>query len=168
MVTPLPAWLLLGAVALQRAVELLIARRNTAALKARGAVEVGAGHYPVIIVLHVTWLAALAAWIAWMRPSLSLPWTLLFLAVELARVWVMVSLGRHWTTRIIILPGAPLVRDGPYRFLRHPNYAVVIAEIAILPLALHGPAIAIVFSIANAAVLLIRLREEEEALKIWS
>ena len=168
MASTLPAWLLLCAVAAERAIELPIANRNTAALKARGAVELGASHYPAIVIVHVAWLLALAAWIWWTKPSLSVLWTSLFLTVEILRVWVMISLGRYWTTRIITLPGAPLVRRGPYRFMRHPNYAVVVAEIAILPLALHAPVIAAVFSLANAIVLVIRVRVEKEALKARS
>jgi methyltransferase len=119
----------LALVALQRLGELLLAQRNTARLRAEGAVESGRGHYPLLVGLHLAWLAALALLIpADTRPV----WPLLglFVAAQAARVWVIASLGRFWTTRIIALPGAPLVRRGPYRFIRHPNYLVVAVEIA--------------------------------------
>jgi len=91
-------------------------------------------------------------------------WLLVFLVLQGLRAWTLATLGRRWTTRIIILPGAPLVANGPYRFVRHPNYLVVIGEIACLPLALRAPLIALAFSLANAAVLAIRIRAENAAL----
>lgn len=157
------AWLVLVLVANQRLGELVIAERNTRALRARGAVEVGAGHYPLIVALHLTWLVAIAACLP-PRPEANL-WLLgLFALLEAARVWVLTSLGPFWTTRIITLPGAPLVRRGPYRFLRHPNYLVVIGEIACLPLAFGEVRVALIFSLLNAAVLGWRIRAEEAAL----
>lgn len=129
---------------------------------ARGAVEVGAGHYPLIVGLHGAWLAGLWA-LGWNQP-ISLPWLALFIALQLLRVWVIATLGERWTTRIVVLPGAPLVRRGPYRFLDHPNYAVVVAEIAVLPLAFGLIGYAILFSFLNATVLWIRIRAETRAL----
>ena len=124
---------ILALVTLQRLGELVLAQRNTRRLLAQGAIEVGANHYPLIVGLHGAWLAGL--WVlAWDRP-VSLPWLAVFAVLQLLRVWVIATLGRRWTTRIIVLPGAPLVRRGPYRFLSHPNYVVVAAEIAVLPLA---------------------------------
>ena len=157
------AWLILGVVAAQRLGELFLARRNTAALIERGAVEVGAGHYPLIVALHAAWLAS----IAWFLPD---PhtfniWLLgLYLIVQALRAWTLASLGPYWTTRIFILPGAPLVRRGPYRYLRHPNYIVVVLEIAILPLVFGEVAVAVIFSILNAAVLSWRIRQEDAGL----
>ncbi|MDP2009554.1 MAG: isoprenylcysteine carboxylmethyltransferase family protein [Phenylobacterium sp.] len=150
-------------VTLQRLGELVLANRNTARLKAQGAVEVGAGHYPLIVVLHAAWLAGL--WVlAWDRPVV-LGWLLVFLVLQALRVWIIASLGGRWTTRIIILPQAPLVRRGPYRIISHPNYVVVAGEIAVLPLAFGLPVFALVFSILNALVLSVRIRAEGAALR---
>lgn len=153
-----PAILLLAAVTLERLAELWLARRNTAALLANGAYEVAPGHYPVIILLHTVWLAGLWA-IGWSAP-LNVGWLAVFLALQVPRAWVLATLGGRWTTRIIVLPGAPLVRRGPYRFITHPNYLVVIGEIAVLPLCLGLPWYALVFSVANLAVLGVRVRAE--------
>jgi methyltransferase len=153
---------LLLLVAAERLAELWLARRNTAALLTAGGHEVAAGHYPAIVLLHASWLVALW-WLARDHP-LQWGWLAVFLLLQGLRVWTLATLGRRWTTRIIILPGAPLVTNGPYRFLRHPNYLVVIGEIACLPLALRAPIIAVVFSLANAAVLTIRIRAENAAL----
>lgn len=150
-------------VTLQRLGELVLAKRNTARLKAQGAVEVGAGHYPLIVVLHAAWLVGL--WLlAWDRPVV-LGWLLVFLVLQALRVWIIASLGGRWTTRIIILPQAPLVRRGPYRLISHPNYVVVAGEIAVLPLAFGLPVFALVFSILNALVLSVRIRAEGAALR---
>ena len=118
---------LLGFVTVERLAELFLARHNTARLLSRGAVEFAPGHYPLIVVLHAAWLAGL--WLlAWDRP-IQWAWLVLFAALQVLRLWVLATLGERWTTRIIILPGAPLVKRGPYRFLSHPNYAVVVGEI---------------------------------------
>jgi methyltransferase len=157
-----PAVVLLALVTAQRLAELWFARRNTRALLASGAVEVAPGHYPLIVLLHALWLAVL--WlIGWSSP-LNRSWLVVFLALQVLRVWVVATLGRRWTTRIIVLPGAPLVGTGPYRFLSHPNYLVVIGEIAALPLCLGLPWSALVFSAANVAVLAVRIRAENAAL----
>jgi methyltransferase len=157
-----PAAFLLALVTAERFFELWLARRNTAALLARGAFEVAAGHYPLIVALHACWLAGL--WlIGWARPLESF-WLVVFLLLQAFRVWVLGTLGPRWTTRIIVLPGAPLVTAGPYRLLSHPNYVVVIGEIATLPLCLGLPWYALVFSVANLAVLAIRIRAENAAL----
>jgi len=153
---------LLALVAGERLAELWLARRNTAALIAAGGYEVARGHYPVIVLLHAAWLASLL-WLA-RDHRLNYGWLLVFLVLQGLRAWTLATLGRRWTTRIIILPGAPLVANGPYRFVRHPNYLVVIGEIACLPLALRAPLIALAFSLANAAVLAIRIRAENAAL----
>lgn len=157
------AWLILALVALQRLGELAIANRNTRALMAQGAVEVGAAHYPLIVGLHLAWLIAIAAALPH-PPRVSYPLLAVFILLQAGRVWVLASLGRWWTTRIITLPGAPLVRRGPYRFVRHPNYLVVTGEIAVLPLVFGEVWVAVAFSALNAAVLAWRIRAEEAAL----
>lgn len=156
-------WGLVGLVALQRLGELLYARHNTRRLLAEGGVEVGAAHYPLIVALHAAWLTALLLLVPADRPPVW-PLLLLFLALQAARLWIMISLGRFWTTRIITLPGSPLVRRGPYRYLRHPNYLLVSAEIALLPMVFGAWPIALAFTLANAALLAYRVRVEDTAL----
>ena len=157
------ALVVLTLVTLQRLGELVLARRNTRRLLARGAYEIGVSHYPLIVALHAAWLTGL--WLfGWVR-AVSLPWLALFVVLQLLRVWVIASLGGRWTTRIIILPNAPLMRRGPYRLVSHPNYAVVVAEIAALPLAFGLPGLAVLFSILNAIVLWVRVRAESQALR---
>jgi methyltransferase len=153
---------ILAFVTVQRLIELVIARSNTRYLMARGAIEIGRGHYPLLVVLHAAWLAAL--WWYGRQAPVNLVLFALFMVMQALRVWVLATLGRRWTTRIIVLPGAPLVAGGPFRLLRHPNYCVVVAEIALLPLALGLPWLAVLFSILNALVLTIRIRAENEAL----
>lgn len=157
------ATLLLALVTLERLAELWLARRNTAALLAKGGVEVAARHYPLIVALHAFWLACLwvLGWDAPVHPG----WLALFVLLQVARVWVLATLGRRWTTRIILLPGVPLIATGPYRWLSHPNYAVVVAEIAVLPLCLGLPLIAVIFTLGNAAVLSLRIAAENAALR---
>jgi methyltransferase len=157
-----PAALLLGLVTAERIAELFLARRNTAALLAKGAVEVAPQHYPAIVLMHVLWLASL--WIFGATRAINPAWLAVFLAILVLRAWTLMTLGPRWTTRIIILPGAPLVTNGPYRFLSHPNYLVVVGEIAVLPLCLGLPWLALVFSAANAILLSIRIRAETGAL----
>ena len=149
---------------LQRLIELAIANRNTRALLAEGAYEVGRGHYPAIVFLHTAWLAVLWAFgLAGLTQLV--PWAAIaYLAVQGLRLWTMLSLGRYWTARIIVVPHAPLVRRGPYRFMRHPNYLVVVLEIALLPLALGSWPLALGFSIVHAIVLAWRIRAEETTL----
>lgn len=149
-------------VALQRLAEVFYARHNTRRLIAGGAVEVGGGHYPLIVLLHLSWLAAL---LLYATPQAAVDWRLvgLYGLLQLGRVWIYFSLGRYWTTRIITLPGVPLVRRGPYRFCRHPNYLIVAAEIAVLPLAFGAWEIAGLFSLLNGAVIAWRIRVEELA-----
>jgi methyltransferase len=154
--------LVLALVTLQRLAELALARRNTARLKARGAVEVGAGHYPLIVALHAAWLAGL--WLLAWTIAPSLVGLAIFVVLQMLRLWVLASLGRRWTTRILVMPGAPLVRRGLYRFMAHPNYAVVAAEIAVLPIAYGLYWYALAFSLMNAAVLVVRIKAENEAL----
>jgi len=155
---------LLLLVTFQRLVELVIASRNTRALLAEGAYEVGRGHYPAIVFLHTAWLVVLWTFLLFGLTQFQSWATILYLAVQGLRIWTMASLGRYWTTRIIVVPHAPLVRRGPYRFLRHPNYLVVVLEIALLPLALGSWPLALGFSIVNAILLAWRIRAENLAL----
>jgi methyltransferase len=156
------AAIILLLVTLQRLGELVIARRNTERLMARGAIEIGAGHYPLVVALHAAWLAVL--WLYGRDQDVNLAALAAFVVLQGLRVWILVTLGPRWTTRIIVLPSEPLVSAGPYRYLSHPNYAVVAGEIAMLPLALHLPWIALIFSVLNACVLAVRLRAETHAL----
>jgi methyltransferase len=157
-------WGVLALVAAQRLWELWLADRNTRRLLAEGGVEVGAGHYPLFIVLHGSWLAAIAIATPW--TAVPNPWLLAaYVALQAGRLWVIATLGRFWTTRVITLPDAPLVRRGPYRFVRHPNYLVASLEIAILPLAFGQIGVALVWSLANALLVGWRIHVEDRALK---
>jgi methyltransferase len=151
------------AVALERGAELLIARRNSARLFAAGGVEHGTIQVPLFVVLNVAWLVSMA-WLAWRGAALEGVFAALYGLLFLARIWVMTSLGRFWTVRVITVPGATLVKRGPYRYLRHPNYLVVIGEIAVLPLALGSWRLAAIFSILNLALIAARVRVEDRAL----
>jgi methyltransferase len=157
------AIIVVALVALERLIELIYSARNTRALLARGAVEIGRAHYPLIVLLHAAWLVSLVVFLPKPAP-LHWGWLAVFFALQVLRFWVLVTLGPYWTTRILTLPGAPLVRKGPYRFLRHPNYAVVVGEIVSLPLAFGEVAVAVAFSLLNAAILAWRISVEEGAL----
>jgi methyltransferase len=161
----LAIYIILALVVVQRLVEIIYAERNTRALLARGAVEVGRAHYPLIVLLHAAWLAAIVLLLPWDPTIHAIPLAV-FLLLQLARVWVIATLGPYWTTRIITLPSAPLVRSGPYRFVRHPNYLIVAGEIAMLPLAFGEWAVALIFSVLNAAMLAWRIRQEDAALAV--
>jgi methyltransferase len=155
--------LILAFVTLQRLGELWLSNRNTHRLLARGAHEVAPGHYGLIVAVHVLWLAAL--WALAPGRAVDAFWLALFVLLQLGRLWAVASLGERWTTRIIVLPDAPLVRRGPYRWVNHPNYLIVIGEIAALPLAFGLWRVALVFSLLNAAVLTIRIGAENRALR---
>jgi methyltransferase len=157
------AEIILGLVTAQRAAELVVSHRNTSRLMARGALEVARGHYPFMVAVHALWLIVL--WIFGRDQPVHMPALTVYLALQAIRFWVIRTLGERWTTRIIVLPGAPLVSAGPYRFLAHPNYAVVAAEIATLPMVVGLPGVAAVFTVLNAIVLLIRIRAENRALE---
>ena len=149
-------------------IELSISKRNTKELLSRGALEVGSNHYPVMVVMHSLFLlsAPLEVWLL-RRPLVPpLAWAMLALLVGAMalRYWVIATLRGRWTTRIICLPGAPLVATGPYRLLRHPNYLAVIVETFVLPMVHTAWMTAIVFSIWNALVLRVRIRVENKAL----
>jgi len=156
------AEIILALVTLQRAGELVVAHRNTRRLMARGAVELASGHYPLVVAVHAGWLILL--WAFGRDQPVNAIALAAYLVLQGLRGWVFWTLGARWTTRIIVLPGERLVSAGPYRYLSHPNYAVVAGEIAVLPLVLHLPWIAAILTILNAGVLAIRIRAENRAL----
>lgn len=162
---PAPFWataLVLGYVIAQRLLELWIAKRNTSDLLANGGQELARAHYPLIVSLHAAWIVGLVV----LAPGQPITlWALfLFALVQLIRFWTLATLGRRWTTRIIIVPGETLVSTGPFRYVSHPNYLVVIAELFLLPLLFGLPLYAALFSALNAAVLTVRISAEERAL----
>ncbi len=156
------ALVILTLVTAQRLSELVIARRNTAALLRAGGREIGAGHYPVIVAFHTAWLLGL--W--WLAPGrdIALLWLAVYAVLQAGRFWVLATLGRRWTTRIIVVPGERLVAGGPYRFISHPNYVVVQGEIMVLPLVFGLTWYAVVAGIINAAILWLRISTEHKAL----
>ena len=155
------AWLVVFLCA-QRLAELALAQWNTMRLRMAGAVEFGAGHYPIMVALHAFWLLAL--WTAGHDRAIDPSWLAVFVLLQAGRLWVIASLGRRWTTRVIVLLGAAPVTRGPFRLIRHPNYLIVTLEIAVVPLTLGLPLLALVFSLGNAAMLAMRVRVENRAL----
>ena len=156
------AFLILALVTAQRAVELHYSNRNTKVLLEEGGHEVGGAHYPFIVIVHVAWLACLW-WFGWGK-EVHWPFVIVYLLLQVVRAWILMVLGPRWTTRIIVMPGEPLVTTGPYRYFRHPNYLVVALEILILPLAFGLWWIAFIFTLLNGALLYWRIRMEDEAL----
>jgi methyltransferase len=157
------ALIILTLVTLQRLSELVIARSNTAGLMAKGAVEHGASHYPVMVLLHATWLAGLW-WFGW-NATIVWPLMMAYIVLQFFRVWILATLGKRWTTRILIVPNEKLVAKGPYRFMRHPNYALVLLEVPLLPLAFGLPWFALLYGVLNIAMLYWRIKIENQALK---
>ncbi|MDJ0612134.1 MAG: isoprenylcysteine carboxylmethyltransferase family protein [Rhizobiaceae bacterium] len=155
------ATLFLGFIILQRLSELVIAKRNTERLLSRGAQEHGASHYPVMVSMHTAWIIALVVF--GIGQEVNMFWLALFASLQGLRVWILTSLGERWTTRIIVLD-EPLVLAGPFKYFRHPNYMLVIAEIIVAPMALGLWWIALLFTALNAAMLYVRIGEEEKAL----
>ncbi|WP_399880506.1 isoprenylcysteine carboxyl methyltransferase family protein [Streptomyces sp. BBFR51] len=160
--------LLILTVAAERVAELVVARRNAAWTLARAGVEHGRGHYPVMVVLHTALLACCLLEVAFAdRPFLpALGWPMLALALlaQALRWWCIATLGPYWNTRVIVVPGARLVGAGPYRFLQHPNYVAVVVEVAAVPLVHSAWLTALVFTVANATLLTVRVRCENAAL----
>lgn len=157
------AYAIIVLVALQRVAELPYATRNTKRLLAQGGIEVGRGHYPLFIVLHAGWLIAIALALP---PNPPIYWAAFaaYAGLEVLRIWVLLALGPYWTTRIITLPNAPLIETGPYRYVHHPNYWIVVGEIALLPMVFGEMAVAVIFTILNAGLLFWRIRVENAAL----
>ncbi len=158
-----PLYLIVGFLVLQRLVELVIARRNHRALAARGAIEFGRRHYPVLVAVHAGWLLALLGTIDPQTP-VSIPLLAVFVMLECGRVWVVVTLGSRWTTRIMVLPGARRIRSGPYRYVDHPNYLIVCGEIAVVPLMFGAWTLAVIASALNLLALRTRILVENKAL----
>jgi len=160
---------LVAVVAVQRLAELALSRRHEHGLRRQGAYEVGAGHYPWMVAVHTAFLAScgLEVWFLKppFRPALAVAMLGVLTLATALRYWAVSTLGRRWTTRVLILPGAPRIRRGPYRFFAHPNYLAVVLEIAALPL-VHGAwRTAVVFTLLDAAVLGVRIRAEEKGLR---
>lgn len=158
-------WIILAAVIVERLLELLWSARNQRRLTARGGVEHGRGHYLLFPLLHAAWLFAIFVHLA-LEARIEIIWPLIgvYGLLQVGRLWVLATLGERWTTRIIVLPGVAPIRRGPYRFLRHPNYLIVLLELAILPIALESWPIAVVATAFNLALLAHRIRVEERAL----
>lgn len=154
-------------VGVQRILELRVSRRNERRLRARGAVESGRGHYPFMVALHALWLLSTAVEGSRKKPGTKAGRAALasFLLVQPVRYWAILSLDGYWNTRILVVPGEKLVRKGPYRYIKHPNYVVVVTEVLTLPLVFGARATALVFSVLNAILLFVRISEEERALK---
>ncbi|MFZ1991311.1 MAG: isoprenylcysteine carboxylmethyltransferase family protein [Alphaproteobacteria bacterium] len=157
------AYTIIALVAIQRVAELVLATRNTEALLRRGAIEIGKDHYPLIVLFHATWLVVIAVWLPQPVTIHAIP-LICFILLQAARIWVIATLGPYWTTRIITLENAPLVRRGPYRFLRHPNYVVVALEVFTLPLVFGETGVALICAGINLGLLFWRIRIEETAL----
>lgn len=153
--------LFLGFIIVQRLSELAIAKRNTARLLAKGGYEVGASHYPVMVAMHSAWIACLV--IFGYDNTVASAWLALFAVLQALRIWILISLGGRWTTRIIILE-EPLVTRGPFKYVSHPNYMLVVAEIIVAPMVLGLVWVAVVFTVLNAAMLWVRMRVEHKAL----
>ncbi|UUX52250.1 hypothetical protein NUH88_15095 [Nisaea acidiphila] len=151
------------AVALLRVAELAHARRNLKRLLGAGGEERHPGHYPFFVLLHGSWLLALFFLVHPARPPEPVLMTL-FVSLQFVRLWIIRSLGRYWTTRIVTLPGTPLIRTGPYRWIRHPNYLLVAVEIPLLPLTFGAWDLALLFAFANLVLLAYRIRAEESVL----
>jgi len=160
--------IVISIVALQRLIELFIARRNEKWMLGQGAFEAGAAHYPIMVSMHIAFFISLLLEVVVLGRTLSPFWMVLlgiFLLVQMARIWCLLSLGKFWNTKIIILPGAAVVRRGPYRWIRHPNYFIVTIELLVLPLLFGAYFTAVLFSLLNVWMLSVRIPAEEKALK---
>jgi methyltransferase len=153
---------LLTFITFQRFIEFIWDRQNTQRLRAAGAIEFGGLHYPAMILVHAGWLAGL--WALGYDRAVVPACLIAFLVLQIARYWVLATLGRRWTTRVIVLPGAPLIESGPYRLMRHPNYVVVAGELVLAPLALGLPIYALTFLALYAGAAYLRIQVESSAL----
>jgi len=160
--------IVISIVILQRLIELVIAKRNEKWMRSQGAFEAGAGHYPFMVAMHMAFFISLLTEVMVYDQLLSRLWIPLltvFLVAQVMRIWCLASLGKFWNTKIIILPGADVVRKGPYTFIRHPNYLIVTTELLVLPLLFGAYFTAIIFSLLNLRMLSVRIPAEEQALK---
>lgn len=157
-----------GFVIFQRIIELLVARNNEKWIRSQGGYEVGAKHYPYMVAIHIGFFISLIIEFVAFKEGVSrfwLPLFGLFICLQLMRVWVISSLGRYWNTKILVLPGANVVKKGPFHFIRHPNYVVVTCEIIVIPLMFGAYFTAVVFTILNIIILSVRIPKEEAALR---
>ncbi len=160
--------IVLSIIILQRIIELSIAKRNEKWMKSQGAFEAGASHYPYMVAMHVFFFITLITEVLFFPRELSSIWPIylgIFLAAQLLRVWCLASLGKFWNTKIIVLPSAKVIRRGPYKWLRHPNYIIVATELLVLPLLFNAVYTAVVFSLLNIWMMSVRIPAEEKALK---
>ncbi|MCG7342542.1 isoprenylcysteine carboxyl methyltransferase [Sporosarcina sp. ACRSL] len=160
--------IVLTIVILQRIIELFIAKRNEKWMKSQGAFEAGSSHYPFMVAMHIFFFITLIAEVLFFHRQLSTIWQILlgiFLAAQIARVWCLASLGKFWNTKIIVLPHAKVVKRGPYKWVRHPNYIIVATELLVLPLLFNAFFTAVLFSLLNIWMMTIRIPAEERALK---
>jgi methyltransferase len=160
--------ILLFAVGVERLAELVLAQRNLAWSRARGGVEIGAGHYPVMVILHLALLVGCVVEVTVMQrpfiPALAWPMLALVVAAQGLRWWCITTLGRQWNTRVVVIPGAPRIDGGPYRWISHPNYVAVAIEGLALPLVHSAWVTALAFTTLNAALLSTRISVENSAL----
>ena len=160
--------LLIAAVAAERVAELVVSRRNMAWSRERGGVEIGAGHYPAMVVLHTALLVGCLAEVFWLHrpfiPALGWPMLAVVAGAQVLRWWCIRTLGHQWNTRVVVVPGAGRVIGGPYRFMSHPNYVAVVAEGIALPLVHSAWITACLFTMLNAALLATRITVENTAL----
>ena len=159
--------LFISFVVLLRIGELIISKRNEKWLLKKGAVEYGSKHYPFIVALHVLFfLSLIFEYTAQQDHSFSLPLIIFYFLLLTFKIWIIASLGKFWNTRIYHIPNMPLIKKGPYKYFKHPNYAVVIAEIAVIPMIFHLYTTAIVFTLLNLMMLFVRIKEENKILQI--
>jgi len=160
-------WVMIIALAMQRIAELMLSKRNERWLKSQGGYEVGAEHYKYMVMLHVTWFIAMVAE-HYLRSTALSPlwpvWLSVIVLTQVGRYMVITTLGKFWNTRIMVVPHLPLVKNGLYRFMKHPNYWIVGAEIALFPLLFELYITAFVYTILNTIMLAVRVRVEENAL----
>ncbi|MFH0347529.1 isoprenylcysteine carboxyl methyltransferase family protein [Bacillus vallismortis] len=164
-------WLLIAILIAQRAAEMAVARQNEQKVKKQGAIEFGESHYPYIIIMHILFFLSLTAEVLLMNKQPSSWWigiAAAILIVQAVRYWALCSLGAYWNTKILVVPGAELVKKGPYKWMKHPNYTVVILEILLIPLLYQAYVTMCLFSNVNAVLLTVRIRTEDKALEEFS
>ncbi|MBY4604294.1 MULTISPECIES: isoprenylcysteine carboxyl methyltransferase family protein [Bacillus] len=164
-------WFLIVILITQRVAEMAVARQNEQKVKKQGAIEFGESHYPYIIIMHILFFLSLIAEVLLMNKQPSSWWigiAAAILCVQAVRYWALCSLGAYWNTKILVVPGAELVKKGPYKWIKHPNYTVVILEILLIPLLYQAYVTMCLFSLVNAVLLTVRIRTEDKALEEYS
>lgn len=158
----------IGFIILQRLTELVVAKRNEEWMKSKGAIEFGKEHYPAMVLIHASFFIVFIFEVIYFNKSLSLYWPILlalFLITQAMRIWALTSLGKFWNTKIIILPGADVVKKGPYKIIKHPNYLIVALELIVIPLMYNAYITLATFTLLNIVILSIRIPAEERALR---